>query len=341
MINLPRKLVYTDRTCLSDFTEENELYREIAFVLEGILRFQCNYFSQESDGALEKNMLSIFNNGFYLSILATNDAQAMDFFMNCDKYGSAFHGVQVALVMLALQDKKNEQTKKILGKFECMLNPLLMQVIHKFRSQGRTFCLDFSPCPPMVAQLRVDWEEVTGMFNPDKVLKIISLWKSKDDRKKVLHRIWGAAGILQDGATYSEACTYLRILEDTLDGGDGSLVSVARYYANEIGRLNKENAALKEEKELLKSQMIPTSSSENYDWVRQVVDYAKNRHDWPEAKPISEMLNHLLRGKGDQALFDMVDEIELHFHQLKKRSDVNIDQAGNVFVNPQNVNSHG
>ena len=95
-----------------------------------------------------------------------------------------------------------------------------------------------------------------------------------------------------------------------------------------------------EEVEVL-PEKLTTSSSENYGWVRQVVDYAKNRHDWPEAKPISEMLNHLLRGKGDKALFDMVDEIELHFHQLKKRSDVNIDQAGNVFVNPQNVNNHG
>ena len=35
MINLPRNLVYTDRTALSDFMEENELNREIGFVADG------------------------------------------------------------------------------------------------------------------------------------------------------------------------------------------------------------------------------------------------------------------------------------------------------------------
>ncbi len=45
MINLPRNLVYTDRTALSDFMEENELNREIGFVLEGMLRFQCGSMS--------------------------------------------------------------------------------------------------------------------------------------------------------------------------------------------------------------------------------------------------------------------------------------------------------
>ena len=133
MINLPRHLVYADRTALSDFMNENELNREIGFVLEGMLRFQCSYFAPVADGVVEKNMLAIFNNAYYLAILATHDAEAMDFFQNCDKYGSAFHGVQVALVILALQTQKTERTRKILGQFECIINQLLMQVINKFR----------------------------------------------------------------------------------------------------------------------------------------------------------------------------------------------------------------
>ena len=333
MINLPRKLVYTDRTRLSDFMEENELNREIGFVLEGILRFQCNYFSPTPDGFIENNMLSIFNNAYYLSILAANDTEALDFFQNCDKYGSAFHGVQVALIILSLQEEKNEQMKKILGHFECLLNPLLMQVIHKYRAKGQTFSLDFSPCPPPVSQLTVDWEKVTAMFNPEKVVKIISLWKTKDERKKVLHRIWGAAGILQDGASYSEACAYLRILDNALDDGDGSLVNVARYYANEISRLNKEIAALKEEKASMAKAM-----EHDTHWVRKVVDYAKDCEDWKEAKPYHDMLNEVLRESEDKDVFQMVGEIKQHFRQKRKKemsiekTETFINQAGNVYL---------
>ena len=106
MINLPRNLVYTDRTALTDFTEENGLYREIAFVLEGILQFQCSYYAPASSELVEKNILCIFNNAYYMAILATHDTEAPLFFQNCDKYGSAFHGLQVALVLLALQEEK-------------------------------------------------------------------------------------------------------------------------------------------------------------------------------------------------------------------------------------------
>lgn len=331
MINLPRQLVYTDRTALSDFVDANELNREIAFVLEGILSFQCSQFAPVVEGMVEKNMLSIFNNAHYLAILATHDAQAMDFFLNCDKYGSAFHGVQVALVILALQAEKTEQTRNILGHFECMLNPLLMQVILKFRSQGRTFQTDFSPCPPPVAGLAVDWEKVTAMFNPDKVVKIISLWKTKDERKKVLHRIWSAAGILQDGASYSEACAYLRMLDNALDEGDGSMVNVARYYANEMSRLNREVNMLKEEKAALEAR--GRAVSDDMAWVRKVVDYAKGRHSRSEAEPFRHMLDHLFRGTGTPELFAMVDEIEAHFNQKEEQErSIGIDKAG-TFIN--------
>lgn len=340
MINLPRKLVYTDKTNLSDFTEENELNRDIRDVLEGYLQFRRGYFSPVVPAMQEKEILDIFNNAYYFAVLAANDAGALDFFRNCDKYGSAMIGFQVTLVILALQKNKNDLVRKVLKNFMHKLNPLLNGVLLKFESAGQLMSMDLSPCPPAIGQLEVDWEDVTASFNRDKVLKILSLWKTKDEKKKVLHQIWVAALVLQEESTHSEKCMYIKMLQGALEDGDGTLVDATTYYATVIGGLNKENAALKEEKAALEVQTEQAVDCDAH-WVRQVVDYAKNRYDWPEAKPFSDMLNYLLRGKGNQALFDMVDEIELHFHQEKKRSDVNIDQAGNVFVNPQNVNNHG
>ena len=336
MINLPRNLVYTDRTALSDFMEENELNREIGFVLEGMLRFQCGYYPASSDNLVEQNMLSIFNHAYYLCTLAAHDEQADTYFQNCDRYGARFQSVQVALVILALQAQKTELMKKILADFEYMLNALLIQIIHKFRQQGMTFRTDFTPCPPPISKLSVDWAKVTAMFNPDKVVKIISLWKTKDERKKVLHRIWSAAGILQDGATYSEACAYLRILDQALDEGDGSLVNVARYYANEMSRLSKELNQLKEEKAALEAR--GRAVSDDMAWVRTVVDYAKGRHSRSEADPFRHMLNHLFRGTGTPELFAMVDEIEEHFNQKEEQErGLNLQKADTVINKAEKV----
>lgn len=332
MVNLPRKLVYTDRTALSDFMDENELNREIIDVLRGILSFQgSNCFPVFSE-VVEENALAIFNKAYYLCVLATNDPESFGVFQNGCRYGTDFHGMQVALVLLSLQEKRNEQMKKILLQFTSGLNELLQKVLRKFRDNGITFRTDFSPCPPAIAQLDVDWEKVTETFSRDRMVKIISLWKTKDERKKVLHRIWDAAGILQDGARYSAACAYLRMLDKALDEGDLSFLNMARLCAGEMSILREENTALKEENEALKAKLAqPSVTTDDRHWVRRVVDYAKSRHDWHEAKPFHEMLNHQLRGKGDPELFRMVDEIEHHFRQEKKRHQ-NIDSVG-TFIN--------
>ena len=339
MINLPRNLVYTDRTALTDFTDENGLYREIAFVLEGILQFQCSYYAPASSELVEKNILCIFNNAYYMAILATHDAEAPLFFQNYDKYGSGFHSMQVALVLLALQEEKTEQTKMILAIMERVLNPLLLQLILKCREEKKTYRMDFSPCPPPVSSLKVDWEKATGNFNPEKVVKIISLWKTKDDRRKVLHCIWRTAGILQDGASYSEACAYLRMLDQALEDGDGSLVNVARYYANEISRLNKELNLLKEEKASLQAKVnMPANTA----WVRTVVDYAKGMSNRNEALPFLHMLEHIFRGTGTPELFAVVDEITEHFDRKEEKeksfgigqTDTFINRAENIYLVP-------
>ena len=340
MINLPRNLVYTDRTSLSAFMDENELNREIGFVLEGILRFQCGYYAPATDEFVEKNILCIFNTAYYMAILATHDTEAPGFFQNCDKYGSAFHGLQVALVMLALQEEKSEQTKMILANMESVLNPLLLQLILKCREEGKTYRMDFSPCPPAVSNLSVDWEKATGNFNPEKVVKIISLWKTKDERRKVLHCIWRTAGILQDGASYSEACAYLRMLDQALEDGDGSLVNVARYYANEISRLNKELNQVKEEKAMLEANAQTMSG--NTAWVRTVVDYAKGMSSRYEALPFLHMLEHIFRGTGTPQLFAVVDEITEHFDRKEEKeksfgigqTDTFINKAENIYLVP-------
>jgi hypothetical protein len=319
--------------------EENELNREIGFVLEGMLRFQCGYYPASSDMLVEQNMLSIFNHAYYLCTLAAHDEQADTYFQNCDRYGARFQSVQVALVILALQAQKTELMKKILADFEYMLNALLIQIIHKFRQQGMTFRTDFTPCPPPISKLSVDWAKVTAMFNPDKVVKIISLWKTKDERRKVLHCIWRTAGILQDGASYSEACAYLRMLDQALEDGDGSLVNVARYYANEISRLNKELNLLKEEKA---RQQANANLPANTAWVRTVVDYAKGRASRNEAQPFLHMLEHIFRGTGTPELFAVVDEISEHFDRKEEKeksfgisqTDTFINKAENIYLVP-------
>lgn len=347
MNNLPRKLIYQDRTALSDFTGENELYREISGVLEGLLHSQPGPHIAAFPAMLEQEILEMFNNAHYYAVLATNDAGALDFFRNFGKYVGSMLDFQVALLILVLQKDKNELQRKVLKQFVRHLNPLLSAVMVKYKSQNRLFTHNLTPCPPPVARLDIDWDEATASFSRDKVEKILSLWHTKDEKKKVLHQIWTAALVAQEESSHSEKCMYIKMLQGALEDGDGTLLDATTYYATVIGTLNRENAALKEENAALKGERqaleVHTAQDTPCDaqWVRLVVDYAKSRLAWDEAKPFRNMLNQLLRGKADCSLFDMVDEIEQHFHREKKLGDVNIDQANHVFVNPQNVNCHG
>lgn len=347
MNNLPRKLIYQDRSALSDFTGASGLYREIRDVLEGLLHSQPAPYMTALPEMREKEMLEIFNSAHYYAVLATHDAGAVDFFRNLGMHVSNKLDFQVALLILALQKDKNELQGKVLSRFVRYLNPLLSAVLVKYKSQNRLFACHLSPCPPPVASLDVDWEEATASFSLDKVEKILALWPTKDEKKKVLHQIWTAALVAQEESSHSEKCMYIKMLQGALEDGDGTLLDATTYYATVIGSLNKENAALKEQNAALKEKeqaiALHTEQGTGCDthWVRMVVDYAKNRLTWDEAKPFRNMLNHLLRGKADEALFGMVDEIENRFQQQKKLGDVNIDHAGNVFVNPQNVNNHG
>lgn len=313
MINLPRELIYQDCKNLKDFVNANELYKALYDYLDDEL-------SRMKDPSLGRRMadgrfrdefiLSAFNDAFYFCILVFNDANAVNLWENY----SSVYSRQTILVILSLLRNKNDSVDKMLDRFSPRLRPCYKDIVNDFKAKGQTFYMKLTPRLPDLNSPDNDWGKLTKGFDKEMIWEILGLWKDNKDKCKVCNKIWDA---------YRCSATYGLLFVELDDNFFKELIEM--YFDSEP------------------SPVLPvtTSSSENYDWVRQVVDYAKNRYDWSEAKPFSDMLNYLLRGKGNQALFDMVDEIELHFHQEKKRSDVNIDQAGNVFVNPQNVNNHG
>ena len=332
MINLPRKLVYDEQPVLKNYLSGNELNKALYHVVLDVRNGQMRkgmftrLFS-ERELWCETRSVDVFNHAYYLCILAANDLQFSRYFCRVERYGISYYASQMAIAILALQAEKTWNVRSFLHENENKLRHPFLSVVEKFRAQGRTFKMNFALRELKRESLeQVDWEKVTAGFDSKTIQRIIGFWNDDSDRRAVCERIWCAYRI-----SPRNNMPYVGVDDSFFLG---LLKNMKTTEITSVEEIHEEEVEVLPEK-------LTTSSSENYDWVRQVVDYAKNRHDWPEAKPISEMLNHLLRGKGDKALFDMVDEIELHFHQLKKRSDVNIDQAGNVFVNPQNVNNHG
>lgn len=331
MINLPKILIYQDRTDLQDYLDGNELNKALYDALLPLVTGNSilNMISQALS-LRNVRILAAFNRAYYLCTLADNDPDACLYIADYRNYDYDYDAYGMALAILSLQRNPSDNVRCVLKSCKRDLIPPYCMVVQSFRDRGKTFDMNFSVRLPDLDSLVIDWEKATRGFDRSTIERLVGLGADCAESRALCRKIWDAYK-----ASSRQNMPHVEV--------NDSFFSTIYYqrYGGEPENLNiveKDKPSLQENTQTEVPVIVPTD--DRY-WVRRVVDYAKGCYDWAEAKPFRDMLNHLLRGTADDGLFSMVDEIEAHFHQTKKQNSVNIDQAGNVFVNPQNVNNHG
>ena len=297
MINLPRKLIYQPRTDIKDYIEGNKLNKALYEYLDKELSLLKDpRFGRKMVDKTWRDIyiLRFFNDAYYFCILASCDNRAMDFFRK-EKDEYVF---QISLVILSLQQCKNDLVERVLEQSKGELKPSYKAIIEAFRKEGITFRMNLRPMLPDLNNPSVDWQLLTDNFSQKVIPNVIELWKEEDKKRKVCSNIWDA---FRNSSEYGK-------LEVELDD---------TYFEDLMKTLSTPEDTEMEEQE--ECSPVHLSVDDEYAWVRMVVDYAKGRRDWLEAEPFHKMLNHLLRGTSNLEVFKMVDEIELHFNKKENQ----------------------
>lgn len=333
MISLPRELIYQDRKSIDDYTSGNELNKALHRELFGLLceRNKIRMAVECLLGtAFADKILDAFNRAYYYCILVENDRNAAyDLVYLASSSIDDFDVFCMALAILSLQRNMSRNVEDFLCSNADKLIPPFSGVVHRFRAEGKTFDMNFSIRLPDPASLELDWEKATHGFSKKTIGKLVALGKDAGECRILCRKVWDAyrasphrdmPHVEADEAFFEEIC--------------------ARYDGVWVWSGPEEGAPMPElpsVAEPVAELPVPSAPDDSY-WVRKVVDYAKGRHDWTEAKPFREMLDHLLRGTGTPGLFGMVDEIEEHFRRKEQPNVLNLETAGNVIVGPHNVN---
>lgn len=192
MINIPRQLIYQDRTELSDYLVGNELNQAIYDALKSI----------KSRSLMERIMgVPMLNDDDILAVF--NDAYCLCIEMSCDawfKAPDARSGVntrfgyawQVALLILSVQRCCNCRAERHLARYKDELSGPFLKVLQDFERKGRTFWADFTPVLPDIHTLELDWEVATKGFDAEVVKRTLRLWPSYQLRCTVARKMLDA-----------------------------------------------------------------------------------------------------------------------------------------------------
>lgn len=325
MINFPRQLIYQNRQDIEDYITGCELNKAVYdFIGEKLPHFH-------------PRMLGIFNDAYCLCIMIAGDINFRHnkkyYFRKLEMESSpeaCSIALSVAYVILAFLSKKTMPVLEFLAFYHYDLLEPLSGFCDDFCKRGIMYDLDLRPCPCCAddgSLEHLDWRSVTDGFDRVNILKVVDLWHRKEDKLKVLARIQKA--MCPSGTENGVASPrFMDWLRRTIGGTHTFDLHPRMLQVQETENRCTEGVA----------------GVDDSDWVRKVVDYAKGQLNWEEAKPFRDMLNHLLRGSGDENLFEMVDEIEKHFHQKEQQRGLHIGQVNGPvigstgachFTNPQ------
>lgn len=193
MINLPRQLIYQDRTELSDYLVGNELNQAIYDALKSIQSGSWWERLFKSSALSDEEILSIFNDAYYLCIIICNDKHFKPYPRLLDEKGISHYAWYVALVVLSLQRHPNENAERHCVYYADSVNQPFLSVLNSFRHKGRNFWMDFAPMVPPAYKfncgLTMDWEKVTHGFDVDIIKGTLRLWPSYKDKLTVARQM--------------------------------------------------------------------------------------------------------------------------------------------------------
>lgn len=189
MINLPRQLIYQNRTELSDYLVGNELNQAIYDALKSIQPGSWWERLFKSSALSDEEILSIFNDAYYLCIIICNDKHFKPYPRLLDEKGIFRYAWYVALVVLSLQRHPNENAERHCVYYADSVKQPFLGVLNSFRHKGRNFWMDFAPMVPPAYKfncgLTMDWEKVTHGFDVDIIKGTLRLWPSYKDKLTV------------------------------------------------------------------------------------------------------------------------------------------------------------
>lgn len=193
MINLPRQLIYQDRTELSDYLVGNELNQAIYDALKSIQLGSWWERLFKPSSLSDEEILSIFNDAYYLCIIICNDKHFKPYPRLFADKGISLHAWHAAMVILALQRHPNENAERHCVYYADSVNQPFLGVLNSFRHKGRNFWMDFAPMVPPAYkfnyELTMDWEKVTHGFDVDIIKGTLRLWPLYKDKLTVARQM--------------------------------------------------------------------------------------------------------------------------------------------------------
>lgn len=178
MINIPRQLIYRDRTELSDYLVCNELNQAIYDALKSIPAGSWLERLFKPSTLSDEEILSIFNDAYCLCIEMSCDAWFKAPASRNDDNTRFGYVWQVALLILSVQRCCNYRAERNLSLYKDELSGPFLKVLQDFERQGRTFWADFTPVLPDIHTLELDWEVATRGFDVEVVKRTLRLWPS-------------------------------------------------------------------------------------------------------------------------------------------------------------------
>jgi len=195
--NLPRELLWRDKTDMSEFMSEE---------LGNTVISAFNFAKSRIVISLgSKMMLRLYNEGFYLSTrvvyehgAAANPESYKDMIIgDLGKKELAEHVILIMFMILTLQPDKSKEillfTDKLQKQYLQDTPFKLLNWIHKvFKPRKNKASFTLKPCPYpayILKNFSIDWCQITQGFSKHVIIDMLDLWQENNERGKVLRLI--------------------------------------------------------------------------------------------------------------------------------------------------------
>lgn len=203
--NLPRELLWTDKTNLSDFMSDKLGNGVISIFSFAKARITINLSAEA--------MLMLYNEAFYLStrVVYEHDAEAQPeayiklALADLEDKELADHVICLMFMVLMLQSDKSKEVLQFTDKLQKeQLSQMpfhIMNWFNKVFKPGKNR-VDFllQPCPyspDRLQNISLDWHKITKGFSQNIIVELLDLWDSEVEKGKVIRLIENASNSYQ------------------------------------------------------------------------------------------------------------------------------------------------
>lgn len=222
------------------------------------------------------------------------------------------------------------------------------KVLYTRLSKGkRRVTYDFKPRPIPAKEMTnfIPWQAISGDYNAGALLEILSLWKSKDDKRllfemistnvkfstpKIQHTFYNQVEpILMNHLSEKESSQEVKgssELEKRIKDLDSTVMMLKKENAV-FQNMIKELQADKEKMMSLLEEYKQDGAARKFTFI-EIVNYCKDAVEWEDVKEIVNMINVLLRGNATKDDYDLLDSVRAHFKNKK---------YGNTYIKEQTL----